>query len=58
MSKPDNKTIKPTDTRLPQINEERIEKSLTTSYLDNKLSGAGAPKPGSGGSGGKDKSSG
>jgi hypothetical protein len=57
MSKPDDKSIKP-NTHQPQINEERIEKSLTTSYLDNKLSGAGSPKPSSGGSGGKDKSSG
>ncbi|MGO7185940.1 hypothetical protein ACCT14_32035 [Rhizobium brockwellii] len=42
----------------PQINEERIEKSLSTSCLDDKLSSAGNPRQGSGGTGYKDKSSG
>ncbi|WP_457811283.1 hypothetical protein [Sinorhizobium meliloti] len=52
MSKTEDKTTKHKD--LPQINEERI-KSLSTSYLDDKLSSAGNPKPSSGGN--KDKDS-
>lgn len=55
MSKPEDKSNN-TDTNIPRIIEERIEKSLTTSYLDNKLSSAGGPKPSPGGSAGKDKS--
>lgn len=50
MSRPEDKSIRPHKEQFPQINEERIEKSLSTSYLDDKLSSAGNPKPSTGGS--------